>query len=89
MDFEFPRKKTHLFIELMRQLSGAQRVWVSRKMTAWEVSRSRQEIADENPNFNVETDDIGFLDLVDGEQIVLTRHKTLTGLQSSKEADPK
>jgi hypothetical protein len=69
MDFEFPRKKTHLFIELMRQLSGAQRVWVSRKMTAWEVSRSRQEIAGENPNFNEEEVKLKWVELTYGEEL--------------------
>ena len=53
---------------------------------AWK--KAIRAILDEHEGFNIETDDIAYLDLVDGEQIVLTRHKTLTGLQSSKEADP-
>jgi hypothetical protein len=54
MEFTFSSKQKYLFVELMRQLTVAQRVWVSRRMTAWEVSRCREEIARDNPQLNDE-----------------------------------
>ncbi len=69
MDFEFPRKQNYLFIELMRQLTGAQRLWVSLQMTAWEISRSREEIARENPGFSEEEVKMKWVELSYGPEL--------------------
>lgn len=54
MDFKFSDRKDYLYIELLRQLTVAQRLRIAGQMTAWEISRSRAEIARTNPEFTEE-----------------------------------
>ena len=69
MDFEFSGRKRHLYFELMRQLTGAQRLRISRQMTAWEVSRSRAEIARANPEFTDEKVGLKWVEITYGEEL--------------------
>lgn len=41
---------------------------------------------DATEGFDVETDDIAFFDIVDGEVLEISRHKTITGMHSDKGA---
>jgi hypothetical protein len=69
LDFDFSPKKKYLFVEVMRQLTVAQRIWVSRQMTAWEVSRSREEIARENPQSSEEEVKMRWVELNYGQEL--------------------
>jgi hypothetical protein len=69
MEFEFSAKKQHLYAELMGQLTGAQRLWVSLKMTNWEISRFRAEIAAANPQLTEEEVRLKWLEQVYGAEL--------------------
>ena len=53
-------------------------------MTWREWKKKIRAALDAVEGFDVETDDIHYLDLVDVEEFQLVQHKTITGVQSRK-----
>ena len=69
MEFEFSDRKKYLYLELNRQLTGAQRLWMCRRMTAWEVARTREEIARANPEFSDEEVNLKWVEMAYGADL--------------------
>ena len=69
MEFKFSGRKEYLYIELLRQLTAGQRLWIVQEMTHWEVSRQREEIAKANPQFTDEEVRLKWVELTYGASL--------------------
>ena len=69
VEFNFVGRQRYLYFKLMQQLTRAQRVWFVRKMTAWDVARSRAEIAKANPAFTDEEVRLKWVELAYGADL--------------------
>jgi hypothetical protein len=69
MEFKFSGRQEFLYIELLRQLTGAQRMRTARWMSSWEISRSHEEIARANPEFTDEQVGLKWVEITYGEEL--------------------
>ncbi|MGD0517758.1 MAG: hypothetical protein ABSA26_09505 [Thermoguttaceae bacterium] len=52
MDFSFSRRQEYLYILLIRDMSVAERFWISWSLTKFVINRQREKIAHEYPEYS-------------------------------------
>jgi hypothetical protein len=52
MEFKFSHRQEHLYIELLRDLSAAERMKITCFMSSWTIARQREEIAATHPELS-------------------------------------
>lgn len=69
MHFTFSPRQEHLWIELLRDATMAERCSIAARMTQFERDRMREKIATDNPNFTPEERKLKLIEVYYGKEL--------------------